>query len=120
MDQLEPLLGAIRERHQEQAAHLHGLECLVGFLLAQLKASPGWSAERLLDALEAEQRAQLERDPEAPQLWPFEQLAMQLSCLAGRPVWPSDLPKALQRGFPRLDSAPLGLRLAGADIQPDE
>lgn len=117
MDQLEPLLAAIREQAQDQADYLQGFECLAGFLLARLQQVPGYSPQELLDALLEEQRWRLEADaieegqpghvplPEAL-LWPFERLQAQLRAAVGAPLSEDCLPRSLQPRYPRLDGAP--------------
>ncbi|MCY1314359.1 hypothetical protein D9M70_649870 [compost metagenome] len=104
---------------RDQAQYQHGLECLVGFLLSQLQVCPGWSAAAQLAALEAEQLGQLELEPDTPLLLPFERLALQLHSLSGQPVVQTFLPKALQRGYPRLEKAPPRLRPVPEPGAPD-
>ncbi|HLD67831.1 MAG TPA: hypothetical protein VJA19_17520 [Pseudomonas sp.] len=105
---------------REQAQYQHGLECLIGFLLDQVRACPGWSAAQLLEALEDEQLGQLERQPDTPLLLPFERLALQLHSLSGRPVVETYLPKALQCRYPRLDPTPPRLRPVSGTVEHDE
>lgn len=110
LDQLAETLEFQAQLLREQTQYQLGLECLIGFLFDQLRACPDWSAAQLLEALEDEQLAQLERQPDTPLLLPFERLALQLHSLSGRPVVDTDLPKALQCRYPRLDPTPPRLR----------
>ena len=88
------------------AAHYQrGLECLAGFLLAQLAAA-GMRPGQLLPALQEESQGQLQADPDSPALWPFLRLEAQLQALAGQPVESEGLPTALAERFPRLPGAP--------------
>jgi hypothetical protein len=98
-DQIEDHLG-------QQADYQQGLECLVGFLLAQLQQA-GYPPERLIKALGEEISAQVQADPDAPVLWPFLRLEAQLGSKNGSPVSSPGLPKALDRRFERLPGAPL-------------
>lgn len=109
LDELAEVLEFQAERLREHGQYRYGLECLVGFLLAQLQARPGWSAEHLLAALAAEQRGQ-PAEGDRTHLLPFARLVAVLSCQAGGSVEIPDLPKELSTGYPRLAGAPPGLR----------
>lgn len=95
-------LQELVEELKQQADHFYGMECLVGFLVAQLRSQPGWNPEQLLQSLFEEQREQLERDCEVPRLLPFERLDAYLRSLAGYPVETAYLPIECRQGFPRL------------------
>lgn len=120
LDKLADTLEFQAQLLREQMQYQHGLECLIGFLLDQVRACPDWSAAQLLEALEDEQLGQLERQPDTPLLLPFERLALQLHSLSGRPVVETDLPTALQCRYPRLDPAPPRLRTVAAPAEHDE
>lgn len=110
-------LREIAEALNEQATYQEGLECLVGFLLAQMEPMSGFSRTALLDDLEAEQRWRLEADAlsvddprhvplPASLLLPFQRLEAQLRAQTGDALVPEDLPKSLQLRYPRLEGAP--------------
>lgn len=107
----------------QEADYQHGLECMIGFLLAHLESLSGYQPKALQAAQLEEWRAQLQADPDTPVLWPFLRLEAQLAGRSGDSIGSPGMPKVLYRRFPRLEGSPptkLAVVAPDGDAPPDK